>query len=192
MSIDEPALDVAALWDEIERWYAHNAPQALAELGAPATREDLSALERATGIVLPPDVGASLSRHNGSGGIQGLDYLDTVWAAQVWERMQARQARGDFADRIPADATGKRFAAVWWHRKWLPVAEHRAGTLVCIDTVPGPEGRSGQVLQLELDDEGPAATPCQSFAQLLDFFLRDLKAGKYQVDPDGNLDRVAE
>ena len=192
MSTDEPMPDIAAVWDGIERWDAHNAPSALAELGTPATRDELLALERATGIALPPDLRASLSRHNGSGRVQGLDHLDTAWAAKVWERMEMRQSRGDFVDLFPADATGKRFAAVWWHPKWLPVAEHRAGTLVCVDTGPGPEGRSGQILQLELDDEGPAATQWQSFAHWLEAYRRDLEAGKYQVDPDGNLDRIAE
>ena len=39
MSTDEPMPDIAAVWDGIERWYAHNAPSALAELGTPATRD---------------------------------------------------------------------------------------------------------------------------------------------------------
>jgi cell wall assembly regulator SMI1 len=192
MLTDEIRTDISAQWDEIERWYADNAPRSHAALGAPATEQDLASLERVTGVVLPHDVRASLLRHNGSGKIHGLDYLDAGWAAQVWMRLNARLARGDFKGLEPADATGERFAAVWWSSKWLPVAEHRAGTLVCVDTAPGPEGTSGQILQLELDDEGPALTAWCSFAQWLDSYRLDLKAGKYRTDANGELDRIAE
>ncbi|MBY5456443.1 hypothetical protein HFO89_08740 [Rhizobium leguminosarum] len=184
--------DVAAVWDQIERWYSKSAPQSLDELAPPAGEPDLSALKLATGVSLPTDLRASLLRHNGGGSIHGYDYLDADWAAELWQRLTAQLQQGDFEGLVPADATGARFTPVWWSPKWLPVAEHRAGTIVCVDTAPGPQGSQGQILQLELNDEGPSATDWRSFAEWLDAYRGDLEAGKYLVDADGNLDRIAE
>jgi cell wall assembly regulator SMI1 len=184
--------DVSAIWERIERWYANHVPQRLAQLGPPASDEDLAALQVATGLSLPDDVRASLSRHNGNSFIYGFDYLNTGWAAEVWQRLTTRLEQGQFQGLIPGDTSGRRFAPVWWSRKWLPVAEHRAGTIMCVDTAPGPQGVIGQVLELDLSDEGPALTGWRSFAEWLDAYRGDLEAGKYQVDQYGNLNRIAE
>lgn len=190
MQTDETDHDVVATWEAIERWYEAHAPESFAELAPPATPSAIEELALRTGIAVPRDVATSILRHDGSGRIHGLDALDADWCAKEWELMQVRVARGDFAGLVPADESGARFANTWWSPKWLPVARHAAGTLVVVDTHPGPEGTYGQILELHPYDEGPAATRWTSFAHWLAGYLHDLQSGVYRTDAEGNLDRV--
>ncbi|MFE3288079.1 SMI1/KNR4 family protein, partial [Streptomyces sp. NPDC059233] len=53
-------------WDRIDEWLRENAPRTFATLGPPARREEIAAAEEELGVTFPPDLVASLLRHNGA------------------------------------------------------------------------------------------------------------------------------
>ncbi|MFH9736069.1 SMI1/KNR4 family protein [Streptomyces roseolus] len=57
---------VDAAWDRIDRWLLTHAPRTSAALAPPAPEEDIRAAERELGVVFPPDLRASLLRHDGT------------------------------------------------------------------------------------------------------------------------------
>jgi cell wall assembly regulator SMI1 len=183
--------DIEAIWKQIEAWYAANAPQQLAQLRPPSTDQEIASLETLIGLPIPADYRASLMRHDGGGFMYGSSYLNVGWVKQVWQRMNTWSEDGRFAEFEPADSSGMKFQPVWWSAKWLPVAEHRARTITCLDLAPGPEGMVGQVLQSEPQDDGPRATRWNSFSEFLDQYRSDLQSGKYYVDETGELNLQA-
>lgn len=53
-------------WDRIDEWLRANAPRTFATLGPPAEHEEIAAAEEELGVTFPPDLVASLLRHNGA------------------------------------------------------------------------------------------------------------------------------
>ncbi|MFJ9910614.1 SMI1/KNR4 family protein [Actinacidiphila glaucinigra] len=53
-------------WDRIDEWLRENAPRTFATLGPPAEHEEIAAAEEELGVTFPPDLVASLLRHNGA------------------------------------------------------------------------------------------------------------------------------
>ena len=85
---------VNGAWDRIEAGLRATDPAAFAALRGRATPADLAALERRVGLRLPPDVRASLSRHDGAdgpsdaafGGFALLAAAEAGFRADYWER----------------------------------------------------------------------------------------------------------
>ncbi|MFI8321476.1 SMI1/KNR4 family protein [Streptomyces sp. NPDC085529] len=57
---------VDAAWDRIDRWLLTHAPRTFATLAPPARDEDIRAAERELGVTFPPELTASLRRHDGA------------------------------------------------------------------------------------------------------------------------------
>ncbi|MFE5797409.1 SMI1/KNR4 family protein [Streptomyces sp. NPDC056503] len=57
---------VDAAWDRIDHWLLTHAPRTFATLAPPARDEDIRATERELGVAFPPDLRASLRRHDGT------------------------------------------------------------------------------------------------------------------------------
>ncbi|MFE6224046.1 SMI1/KNR4 family protein [Streptomyces sp. NPDC057854] len=57
---------VDAAWDRIDRWLLAHAPRTFATLAPPARDEDIRAAERELGVTFPPELTASLRRHDGA------------------------------------------------------------------------------------------------------------------------------
>ncbi|MET8975881.1 SMI1/KNR4 family protein [Streptomyces sp. NPDC004539] len=55
-----------AAWDRIDGWLRTHAPLTFATLAGPADEEEIRAAERELGVTFPPDLVASLRRHDGS------------------------------------------------------------------------------------------------------------------------------
>ncbi|MCK8676410.1 SMI1/KNR4 family protein [Streptomyces lichenis] len=53
-------------WDRIDEWLRENAPRTFATLGPPAGEEETAAAEEELGVTFPPDLVASLLRHDGA------------------------------------------------------------------------------------------------------------------------------
>lgn len=53
-------------WNRIDAWLREHAPRTFATLGAPAGPEEIAAAEVELGVTFPPDLVASLLRHNGA------------------------------------------------------------------------------------------------------------------------------
>lgn len=53
-------------WNRIDAWLREHAPRTFATLAAPAGQEEIAAAEKQLGVTFPPDLVASLLRHNGA------------------------------------------------------------------------------------------------------------------------------
>ncbi|MFD7097328.1 SMI1/KNR4 family protein [Streptomyces xanthophaeus] len=53
-------------WSRIDAWLREHAPRTFATLGPPAGPEEIAAAEEELGVTFPPDLVASLLRHNGA------------------------------------------------------------------------------------------------------------------------------
>lgn len=64
---------------------------------------------------------------------------------------------------------------VWWHPRWVPVAEHATGDTLFVDQRPGPE--QGGVGEL-LTHDGASLRTWPSFADLLEATADALESGE--------------
>ena len=92
-----------------------------------------------------------------------------------------------FDDQQLEDQDGG-FPKTWWHSRWIPVAEHKTGSLICIDLAPTDKGVPGQILRVETHYDGPSATKYNSFLEWLVAYKDELLKGNYKVDEHGNLE----
>ncbi|WP_228974625.1 SMI1/KNR4 family protein [Streptomyces sp. DH12] len=53
-------------WNRIDEWLREHAPRTFATLGPPAAHEEIAAAQEELGVTFPPDLVASLLRHNGA------------------------------------------------------------------------------------------------------------------------------
>ncbi|MER6345192.1 SMI1/KNR4 family protein [Streptomyces sp. NPDC001595] len=53
-------------WNRIDEWLREHAPRTFATLGPPARHEEIAAAQEELGLTFPPDLVASLLRHNGA------------------------------------------------------------------------------------------------------------------------------
>ncbi|KAK9467176.1 hypothetical protein V1512DRAFT_262130 [Lipomyces arxii] len=87
-----PAPPVALSWARITRWAEKNYPELYDQISEAATPQDIDLLERATGLVLPPDVRDSFMTHDGQerggkpcGLIFGSTILDSDEVIAEWD-----------------------------------------------------------------------------------------------------------
>jgi cell wall assembly regulator SMI1 len=176
-------------WDEIEDWYRKNASEALEELNQAASDDEISELENHLGVSLPEDYKASLRRHNGGGRIHNYNYLSSNTVQRSWDLMRELKAEGKFDDsQLETDGTS--FEPTWWHLGWTPVAEHKTGSLICLDLAPLEPGLVGQILRVDTHYDGPSTTKYRSFAEWLSGYKEELYSGLYAPDDHGNLSPV--
>jgi cell wall assembly regulator SMI1 len=182
--------DVGRTWESIERWLAEKSPQALKSQRSGASEDEIADMERYVRMSAPEDFRRSLLLHNPGGFIHGFNLLKIETIRSRWAEMNAVMATGKLDKWIAGDASGDFFTPRWWDRRWLPIAGSHAGTLVCLDMAPGPKGSVGQVLRLELEDDGPSLAGAQSFAHWLEQFLDALLRGEYRADENGDIEHV--
>lgn len=144
----EPVPPVADSWQRVETWLAAHAPRTHASLPAPLSAEGIADAERRTGIDFPPDLVASLGRHDGVRGARGTFGEGSVFLLPGGELLMTaeeivRRAESfrDFlarADFLP-DAQEQGEAAVpWWHPRFLMFADGLAPDGLILDCRPGP------------------------------------------------------
>ncbi|OAR22076.1 hypothetical protein A8W25_29910 [Streptomyces sp. ERV7] len=151
---------VAAVWEDIERWYAAQGAAHL--ILPPATDEQIASVESTLGLQLPEEVKASLRRHDGSadggwpkGRLLSCDGILSETA--VWRDLLAD---GTFDDLKDFHSGGKALKAGWWNTGWVSVDADGAGNGSVLDLAPGPEGKVGQVIDMdhEVGPSGPIAS----------------------------------
>ena len=182
--------NIDQIWASIERWLRERTPAALGSQRAGATESEIADMERSIGMTVPEDFHRSLKLHNPGGFVHGFDLLKVEDICARWSEMNALMATGKFDDWVASDATGEYFTPKWWDKRWLPIAEFQGGTLVCLDMGPGPKGCVGQVLRLELADDGPSRTSARSYEEWLKQFLDALVCGEYRADKAGDIEHV--
>src|SRR5438874_11047651 len=90
-------MDISDQFVRYTKWLAHNVPHAFANLGEPATSDELAALELQIGGELPEDVKTVLRLHNGQRQtllsnhlvpatpcLPTLSFLSTNHIAEIW------------------------------------------------------------------------------------------------------------
>lgn len=189
MSTENVSEAVRQTWADIEEWYRRNIPSLLTQLEKGATDDELGEFEKQLATSLPEDYKTSLQIHNGGSRIHNYSYLSTSESVNSWTLMKNLKAEGKFDDWGPEDDSGEIIQNTWWDLGWIPVAEHEAGTSICVDMAPGKSGVKGQILRVETTDEGPNPTEYKSFLQWLKAYKDDLYNDRYQISEHGDLDR---
>lgn len=82
-----------------------------------------------------------------------------------------------------------RMREVYWSPGWLPVAMDGCGNQLCVDLSPGPSGRRGQILAMELQDgQGPYLSPWPSLRELIRGHVLLLTQDRITLDEEHAVD----
>jgi cell wall assembly regulator SMI1 len=182
------AKEMASLLGRISAWLLQNAPTVSRVLRPPAHSRDIARVEKALGVSLPAEVVAAYGIHDGVvGTLSGANafILDQEWLSldamlRNWRICNAEllddgkpTSRDRFIENDPV-------RVVWWSPKWIPLAAHAGGDLLCLDLTPTRVGRAGQIVRFMHDDDRRPVV-ASSFRALMASFLEDLQAGRYEV-----------
>lgn len=177
---DDIGAAVAAVWEDIERWYAAQGAAHL--IRPPATGEQVASVEATLGVELPEAVKASLRRHDGTadgGWPEGtlLSCDGILSEAHVWRELLAD---GTFDELKDFRSGSEALKAGWWNTGWVPLDADGGGNGSVLDLSPGPEGQVGQVIDMdhEVGPSGPIASDFVGYltsvaARLEDFSVVD-------------------
>ncbi|WP_460490500.1 SMI1/KNR4 family protein, partial [Corynebacterium nasicanis] len=129
-------------------WRTHSAAH---QVAPPATEAQLSDLAVALGQPVPPELRALLLQSNGSESTDLWSWLSAADIArehETWNHLAATGEYGDVAyDLGRAGVTVPRLV----HPGWIPIAHDHGGNHLAIDTVPGPNGTPGQIIEFGAD-----------------------------------------
>ena len=158
-----PPVDSAAATELADLWNTHAGDY---EESAPAGDPDLEELARALGQPVPPQLATLLRLVNGAGYAPGEgggspareDSLTAGWSLlgtaeiarehAMWSDLAAEGPYTDAAfDLGIPGALQPRLV----HPGWIPFAHDHSGNHLAIDTVPGPNGTAGQILEFGPD-----------------------------------------
>jgi cell wall assembly regulator SMI1 len=135
---------VNAAWQRIETWLAAHAPASAAALAGPASPAQLGETQQRIGVTLPPELVASLLRHNGMG-TGGGDLLPSIYRP-----VSAADIGGQAKSLCEVLTHGQNESVgSWWHGQFVPFAVDGAGDVLFLDQRPGHGGELG-----ESDHEG--------------------------------------
>lgn len=181
-------MTIQAIWDRIEAWLKHYAPEEFSCLQPGATDQDIQEAETALGMTFPEEVRALYRLHNGGALIADPRY--SFWELLCLEDIvdgwnsNRRFDHGLLAPLQPEDQVQRRN----WDLHWIPLLQKNDGTMLCLDLAPGPAGQRGQII-LVFWENGERPVIVASFCELLSTFADDLEAGIYTWDEEvGTLD----
>jgi len=157
-----------------------------------ASSTQIEELEEKLGEKLPADYKAFLENNT-----LGFDFdgnfrvLSIVEVLKNWQSMGELLDKGVFDDgRIEhhmkenfGNWDGDYIQKVWWSKKWIPFAEDGCGNMKCIDLDPSENGRTYQLISMEIQDgQGPFVLgKYEDFADYLAKHLQYLKKGQYTL-----------
>lgn len=174
---------IARAWERIETWLEAHAGPVLANLAPGASDEDIASLSAAIGCELPPDVVASLKRHDGQrdelpGLVGGWELLSCRGIGQEWGIWKGLLDNGELGGAsTPADP---RIKTNWWSPRWIPVTSSGSGNHHCADLDPAAGGNAGQVIVMWHDD-GARPLVAASYVEWLEQIADGLESGRLQV-----------
>ncbi len=118
---EQRQIKLAKIWTRIENRLKQVAPKLAANLGPPASPQDIERLEQQLGYALPGELKASLLVHGrGHGEFVGRYWLyGPAHIYSNWE-MYLELDFGGYAS-VPLEPDGKEYTG-FWHPGWLPVA----------------------------------------------------------------------
>ncbi|GAB3878019.1 hypothetical protein GCM10029964_028050 [Kibdelosporangium lantanae] len=132
-------------WARIESWLAAHAPATY--LDPPADHSAIAVAQKQVGVAFPPDLVASLLRHNGASRDARAAFTFPPFYQPSSTDEIASEARTmcevltglDTPESVPS----------WWHGQYVPFAVDGSGDSLFLDQRPGQAGRLG-----EHDNEG--------------------------------------
>jgi cell wall assembly regulator SMI1 len=160
---------VNAAWRRIETWLAKNAPATRAELREPASLAKIDALQKRMSVRFPPELVASLLRHDGNTGtVASFDFAPFYAPLPVEEIFDEWDTNCTvLAEGLAGDD--------WWDPQFVPFATAGDGGNLLVDQRPGGHGRVGEFYPE--DDTTFAGWPA-SVTALLEGTATSLESGK--------------
>ena len=172
-----PAAEAAPLPEGAAEWLAVAWEQARHNYTArpPASEEQLTELADALGFPIPAELEALLRQVNGAERVFGDDddddhlpeeLLDTRGIAREYGNLREVASDAPLNSTLAYDTSGTtqdRFH----HPGWVPFAADGGGNFRVVDLAPGPQGVSGQVLEMGRDFFDGGVLRARSIADLL-------------------------
>ncbi|MEU4116732.1 SMI1/KNR4 family protein [Kitasatospora sp. NPDC028055] len=174
-----------AVWQRIERELARRFPSFPVTLGAPATREEISACEQALGCPLPVEFAASCLVHRSIAFgdlVTGMPNQQDVAQLADYRGYLGREWSNDRPDAADALFHGE----YGWRDGWVPLESDEPHNGAALDLDPAPAGRYGQILSM--DHGMPQDVSAAGWFDLLERFATNLEQGRYLLHKDGYLD----
>lgn len=175
----------SAVWQRIEHELARRFPSFPVSLGAPATREQITACEGALGLRLPVEFAASCMVHRSvafGNLVAGMPCQQDIADLAEFRRYMGGEWTSDRPD--PADALFR--SDYGWRDGWVPLEADEPHNGEVLDLDPAPAGRYGQVISME--DGVPQGVWATGWLELLERFAADLEQDRYHLHKDGYLD----
>ena len=200
-----------ALWARLQRVLESVAPGVpRGGLNPPATESQVAAVERLVGCRLPEDLREAYRHFNGmtqpAGGSNGgpllmppfYDWCDLESLARRWtmHRQVPMPPLGGLGDMDGEEEAPPPTPCrdAYEDPGWLPVGLCNMSPQVCVDMNPGPLGRPGQLIELDIEAGGPFWMAA-SFADHVERLLTMLEGGAIRwrdgryVDESGDVVR---
>ena len=133
----------------LEKFEQHLKPieQANNELHPPATDEEINAVEKELGVVLPEDLRTLYKWHNGQVGIYFLfDEFRMYKLEEVVDLYKngMKHCEPDYFETTDDSGVFKDSIA---NTKWVPIGDNGGNTILFLDLDPGAQGVLGQLLE---------------------------------------------
>jgi cell wall assembly regulator SMI1 len=159
-------------WEQIEKWLAANAPETAATLAPPAIPVSIASLQRQIGVPLPPELIASLLRHDGTHSTaRAASWLPGFYRPLSTAAIAQRaESMCDVLESNGFDGS----VGTWWHGQVIPIAADTSTGIVLLDQRPGQLGRLGS--HSEGSDMRFGHLPA-TFAELLEATSNALRTG---------------
>ncbi|MEC3976460.1 SMI1/KNR4 family protein [Amycolatopsis sp. H20-H5] len=123
-------------WDRLERWLSGHAPKSAKALPPAASPAAIAKLQKDIGVPLPPELVASLERHDGSGPVELLpSYTPASADGIAYDAKMMCDIMAGLANES---------AGYWWDGQVVPFAVDGAGSLLVLDQRPGHGGQVGE------------------------------------------------
>ncbi|MER5967756.1 SMI1/KNR4 family protein [Streptomyces sp. NPDC002057] len=109
-------------WNRIDAWLREHAPRTFATLRPPAENEEIAAAQEELGVVFPPDLVASLLRHNGAvDGVDAFRFSTDDRLLGVSGIVEETQVMRGFAQGLAEEE-----AEDYWHRGYVKFGSYGA------------------------------------------------------------------
>ena len=179
-------LDVANALGRIVTWFEEHPDQPNLNLAAPASADQIAAVEQTIGASLPDSVRTAYGFADGQDQQpshtlfpDGYRWMRLAEMTQVWESMHGLFEGDD--DEV--------FGKEWWHPGLMPLADNGSGDGLYVDLDGRNDGVVGEVIEF-IHDDWPSqrterthpnswATAADGFDAWLGRYADDLAAGTY-------------
>lgn len=194
---------------DIQAWVSENAPSHLPHLNGPANADEIEMVENEIGLKLPEDFKEFLKLHNGEDDTSWLAILgdgnQLLTCESIINQYKIEQQVGRdlldpemetvefWKDRVAGNVIFIKGAVqpLTLHQRWIPFTNMNGDVIRYFDFSPAPGGVAGQVI--EVDQEGCVyEVVANSFSDMLEAYLSDLRNGKYQVDEEGYIESTEQ